>query len=80
MRAVKLGSASLLKLNEDSVIVYHVDKNMGSEVCALLVSAHLSFTGIEGDVVEWRDIFARRVFCGKSVIHLFSTHVNLKVR
>lgn len=59
---------------------------MGSEVCTeswlqkLLKSAHLVFIGIDGDVVKWRDVFARRVFCGKSVIHLFSTNMNLTVR
>lgn len=68
------------------MIFYHVDENMGSEVCTdswlqkLLESAYLVFIGIDGDVVKWRDVFARRVFCGKSVIHLFSTNMNPTVR
>lgn len=66
-------------VTEDSVVIfYHVDENVGSEVRTqswlqkLQESAHLVFIGIDGDVVEWRDVFACRVFCGKSVIHLFS--------
>lgn len=46
----------------------------------LLASAHLLFAGIDGNVVKRGDVFARRVFCGKSAIHLFSTIMNSTVR
>lgn len=45
-----------------------------------LESAHLLFAGIDGNVVKRGDVFARRVFCGKSAIHLFSTIANSTVR
>lgn len=45
-----------------------------------LASAHLLFAGIDGNVVKRGDVFARRVFCGKSAIHLFSTIMNSTVR
>lgn len=55
-------------------------RNMHVNTKKLLESAHLLFAGIDGNVVKRGDVFARRVFCGKSAIHLYSTIVNSTVR